>query len=57
MERAAALGKHLLSRLAAIKNPLVREVRGRGLFAGIELDAKQGSAQTVWRNGYCAPES
>jgi ornithine--oxo-acid transaminase len=40
IERAAALGPHLLARLGAIKNPLVREVRGRGLFAGIELDAR-----------------
>jgi ornithine--oxo-acid transaminase len=39
VERSAALGLHLLSRLAALDNPLIREVRGRGLFAGIELDA------------------
>ena len=47
VERAAALGMHLLSRLAGIKNPLVREVRGRGLFAGIELDAKKIQAGVV----------
>ena len=41
VERVALLGPYLLSRLYAIKNPLVREVRGRGLFAGIELDAKK----------------
>lgn len=39
VERVALLGPHLLSRLARIKNPLVREVRGRGLFGGVELDA------------------
>jgi ornithine--oxo-acid transaminase len=47
VERAASLGAHLLSRLACIKNPLVREVRGRGLFAGIELDATKVRAGLV----------
>jgi ornithine--oxo-acid transaminase len=47
VERVALLGPHLLSRLAAIKNPLVREVRGRGLFAGIELDASKIRAEVV----------
>jgi ornithine--oxo-acid transaminase len=47
VERAAALGPHLLSRLAGIKNSLVREVRGRGLFAGIELDAQKIQATVV----------
>ncbi len=37
-ERAAALGPHFLSRLRAIDAPAVREVRGRGLWIGIELD-------------------
>ncbi|MPZ39324.1 MAG: ornithine--oxo-acid transaminase [Rhizobiales bacterium] len=46
-ERAATLGHRLLSRLAAIDNPLVREVRGRGLFAGIELDATRAPAALV----------
>jgi ornithine--oxo-acid transaminase len=47
VERAAALGPHLLSGLAGIKNPLVCEVRGRGLFAGIELDAKKIKASVI----------
>ena len=47
VERVAALGPHLLSRLTGIKNPLVREVRGRGLFAGIELDATKIQASVV----------
>jgi ornithine--oxo-acid transaminase len=48
VERAASLGAHLLSRLGAIeKNSLVREVRGRGLFAGIELDATKIEASFV----------
>jgi ornithine--oxo-acid transaminase len=47
IERVAALGPHLLSRLAGIKNPLVRDVRGRGLFAGIELDVSKIRAEVV----------
>ena len=47
VERAAALGQRLLSRLAALKNPLIRDVRGRGLLAGIELDATKVGADSV----------
>jgi ornithine--oxo-acid transaminase len=49
VERAASLGPHLFARLAELKNnnPLVREVRGRGLFAGIELDATKVQAGLV----------
>jgi ornithine--oxo-acid transaminase len=43
--RAAALGEHLLARLRALRSPLVREVRGLGLFAGVELDAQLVSAR------------
>jgi len=47
VERSASLGARMLSRLSAIKNPLIREVRGRGLFAGIELDAAKIRAASV----------
>jgi ornithine--oxo-acid transaminase len=47
IERSARLGAHLLIRLAAIRNPIIREVRGRGLFAGVELDRNLASAATV----------
>jgi ornithine--oxo-acid transaminase len=47
VERAARMGSHLLSRLAAINNPLIREVRGRGLFAGVELDGSKVQASVV----------
>jgi ornithine--oxo-acid transaminase len=41
------LGERLLSRLSALDNPLIREVRGRGLLAGIELDATKVQASVV----------
>ncbi|KZD22450.1 ornithine--oxo-acid transaminase [Tardiphaga robiniae] len=47
IERAATVGAHLLDRLSAIKNPIIREVRGRGLFAGVELHRNMVSAGTV----------
>jgi ornithine--oxo-acid transaminase len=47
IERSARLGAYLLARLGAIRNPIIREVRGRGLFAGVELDRDFASAATV----------
>lgn len=38
--RAARLGQRLLERLAALRPPLVREVRGLGLLLGVELKVK-----------------
>ncbi|MBV9713479.1 MAG: acetylornithine/succinylornithine family transaminase, partial [Ktedonobacteraceae bacterium] len=35
--RAARLGAYLLERLQALRLPIVREIRGRGLMIGIEL--------------------
>lgn len=49
VERAASTGAHLLQRLASIKNPIIREVRGRGLFAGVELDRNKASSDAVVR--------
>jgi ornithine--oxo-acid transaminase len=37
-QKSATLGGPLLARLRAIQSPYVREVRGRGLLIGIELD-------------------
>src|SRR5262249_44719658 len=38
VEKSARLGERLLAGLRGLSSPLVREVRGKGLFAGIELD-------------------
>jgi len=48
-ERAAVVGAHLLARLSSINNPIIREVRGRGLFAGVELHRNMANAGAVVR--------
>ena len=45
--RSAELGAHLLEQLANIESPLIQEVRGSGLFIGIEIDPKLASARQV----------
>ncbi len=45
--RSAALGAHLLARLRALASPLMREVRGRGLWVGVDLDPARVSAREV----------
>jgi ornithine--oxo-acid transaminase len=46
-ERAARLGERLMRGLRELRNPLVREVRGRGLLVGLELDTAVASAREV----------
>jgi ornithine--oxo-acid transaminase len=38
VERSRVLGAHMLERLRAIASPALKEVRGRGLWAGAEID-------------------
>ena len=47
VERAAELGDYLLARLKGLESPAIAEVRGRGLFAGIEIDEGAASAIDV----------
>ena len=45
VERSARLGERFLSRLRAIDSPWIAEVRGAGLWAGIELLPAAGGAR------------
>ena len=46
-ERAAELGDYFLRQLRALRTPLVREVRGKGLLLGMELERETVSARLV----------
>jgi ornithine--oxo-acid transaminase len=39
VERSAELGTYFLQRLRALRSPVIREVRGRGLWIGLELNS------------------
>jgi ornithine--oxo-acid transaminase len=47
IERSAELGAWMLRELATLRSGLVSDVRGRGLFIGIEVDRRRASARTV----------
>lgn len=47
IEHSAAMGEYLLGQLARIETPLIREIRGKGLFIGIEIDPALASAREV----------
>jgi ornithine--oxo-acid transaminase len=47
VERSQALGARMLQRLDAMRLPAIREIRGRGLWAGVELDPRYASAREV----------
>ncbi len=54
-ERAATLGEHAMQRLRAMRSPLMREVRGRGLLIGIELTRRvQPYLETLCERGILA---
>ena len=48
--RAATMGAHLLQRLKAIRSPMVKDVRGKGLLIGIEIDTQRASARQFVEN-------
>jgi ornithine--oxo-acid transaminase len=45
VERSAVQGGYLLDNLSTIDSPYVREIRGRGLFVGVELEPEAGGAR------------
>ncbi|MCA9735041.1 MAG: ornithine--oxo-acid transaminase [Deferribacteres bacterium] len=44
-EKSSELGRYFMEKLATLKNPLIKEVRGRGLFIGVELKPEAGGAR------------
>ena len=47
VERSAENGAWLIDQLLAIDSLLIREVRGRGLFIGIDVDPDQATARDI----------
>ena len=45
--RSESMGAFLLGELRRIDSPLVKEIRGKGLFVGLEIDPAKGSAREV----------
>ena len=46
-EHSAEMGAYLLAELAAIDSPMIKELRGRGLFIGIEIEASMATARQI----------
>lgn len=44
-QRSAELGRYFMDKLKTIDSPHIREVRGRGLFIGVELHPEAGGAR------------
>ena len=47
VERSRDLGAHMLARLSAIDSPALKQVRGRGLWVGAEIDPAVASARAA----------
>jgi len=47
VEKSRVLGAHMLRRLRAIKSPALKDVRGRGLWVGAEIEPAVASAREV----------
>ncbi len=58
-ERSAKLGVHLQDRLSALPHDAVREVRGRGLWAGVEFSSLDGRdvCERLARRGVLAKDT
>ena len=60
-DRAATLGAYLLARLKAISSPVIRDVRGKGLLIGVELEPGVVSArkfvETLLKHGVLSKDT
>ena len=60
-ERASEMGDYFMEKLAALNNPLIKLVRGKGLLIAIELTPEAGKArkytEALMNNGLLAKET
>ena len=45
IENAAKMGDYLMGKLHRVESPYIKEIRGKGLFVGVELHAEAGGAR------------
>ena len=58
VERSAELGAYFLGKLQGLRSPLIKEVRGRGLWIGIELTAPaRASCERLMAEGMLCKET
>lgn len=46
-ERSAEMGAYLLKQLQTIDSPLIRDIRGIGLWIGVDIDPKKATARKI----------
>jgi ornithine--oxo-acid transaminase len=57
-QRSLELGEYFLNQLKEIKNPIIKEVRGRGLFIGVELtEAARPYCEALKQEGLLCKET
>jgi ornithine--oxo-acid transaminase len=47
VQKSAALGSYMFEKLQNLKSPLIKAIRGKGLWVGIEIDSLQAKARKV----------
>ena len=47
VKKSAELGEYFIQQLKKINSPLISDLRGRGLFIGMEIDPQYASARSV----------
>ncbi|MBO1512511.1 ornithine--oxo-acid transaminase [Metabacillus bambusae] len=58
VERSLKLGEYFVERLKQIKNPIIKDIRGRGLFIGVELtEAARPYCERLKENGLLCKET
>jgi ornithine--oxo-acid transaminase len=50
VENSKSLGMYMLERMKAINSKLIKDVRGRGLWVGVEINPKYASARKICEN-------
>jgi ornithine--oxo-acid transaminase len=60
-DRAATMGAYLFKRLKSLSSPMVKDVRGKGLLIGLEIDTKRATArefvETLLKHGVLSKDT